>query len=70
MECYFKAFDYGLIDKTTGNYKVLARNDDTSYLTRHLRAYGGTGEHDNYKIGRVLRNITFSGKGFVDKPAT
>jgi hypothetical protein len=69
MECYFKAFDYGLIDKTTGNYKVLARNDDTSYLTRHLRAYGGTGEHDNYKIGRVLRNITFSGKGFVDKPA-
>ena len=69
MECYFKNFDYGLIDKSTGNYKVLARGEDTAYLTRHLRAYGGTGEHENYKIGRVLRNITFSGKGFVDKPA-
>jgi hypothetical protein len=27
------------------------------------------GEHENYKLGRVLRNITFSGKGFVNKPA-
>lgn len=69
MECYFKGFDYGLTDKTTGSYKVLARNDNTAYLTKYLRAYGGQGEHDNYKIGRVLRNITFSGKGFVNKPA-
>jgi hypothetical protein len=69
MECFFKGFDYGLIDKTNGNYKVLARNEETSYLTKFLRSYGGLGEHDNYKIGRVLRNITFSGKGFVDKPA-
>ena len=69
MECYFKGFDYGLTDKVTGNYKVLARNDSTAYLTKYLKAYGGQGEHDNYKIGRVLRNITFSGKGFVNKPA-
>ena len=69
MECFFKGFDYGLIDQTTGQYKVLARNDDTAYLTKYLRSYGGEGQHDNYKIGRVLRNITFSGKGFVDKPA-
>lgn len=69
MECFFKGFDYGVINKNTGEYKVLARNEDTAYLTKHLRAYGGTGEHDNYKIGRVLRNITFSGKGYVDKPA-
>ena len=34
-----------------------------------MRSYGGLGEHENYKIGRVLRNITFSGKGFVDRPA-
>jgi hypothetical protein len=27
------------------------------------------GEHEEYKIGRVLRSITFTGKGFVDKPA-
>jgi hypothetical protein len=69
MECFFKGFDYGLIHKSTGEYKILDRNDSTAYLTKHLRAYGGLGEHDNYKIGRVLRNITFSGKGFVDKPA-
>jgi hypothetical protein len=69
MECFFKGFDYGLIDKSNGSYKILERNENTSYLTKFLRSYGGVGEHENYKIGRVLRNITFSGKGFVDKPA-
>ena len=69
MECFFKGFDYGIIDKTTGSYSILSRNEKTAYLTQHLRAYGGMGEHENYQIGRVLRNITFSGKGFVDRPA-
>jgi hypothetical protein len=69
MECFFNGFDYGLINTANGEYKVLARNDNTAYLTKYLRAYGGNGQHESYKIGRVLRNITFSGKGFVDKPA-
>lgn len=69
MECFFNGFDYGIENKTTGEYKVLARNEETSFLTKHLRSYGGMGEHEDYKIGRVLRNITFSGKGFVDRPA-
>jgi hypothetical protein len=69
MECFFKGFDYGLINKDSGEYKVLSRNEETSYLTKYLRSYGGVGEHENYKIGRVLRNITFSGKGFVNRPA-
>jgi hypothetical protein len=69
MECYFKGFDYGVQDKSSGEYKVIARNEETSHLTKYLRAYGGLGEHENYKIGRVLRQITFSGKGYVDKPA-
>lgn len=69
MECFFKGFDYGLIEKNTGRYHILGRNEDTAYLTKFLRSYGGTGEHENYKIGRVLRNITFSGKGFVNRPA-
>lgn len=69
MECYFKGFDYGLLDKTSGEYRILSRGEDTSYLTKYLRAYGGIGEHENYKIGRVLRDITFSGKGFVNRPA-
>ena len=69
MECFFKGFDYGLINKSTGKYHILPRNEETAFLTKHLRAYGGVGEHENYKIGRVLRDITFSGKGFVNKPA-
>lgn len=69
MECFFNGFDYGVTNKSTGEYKVLARDENTAYLTKHLRAYGGMGEHEDYKIGRVLRNITFSGKGFVDRPA-
>lgn len=69
MECFFNGFDYGLTNMATGEFKVLPRNDDTSYLTKHLRAYGGVGQLEDHKIGRVLRNITFSGKGFVDKPA-
>jgi hypothetical protein len=69
MECYFNNFDYGLMDKETGELKVIARDNDSAYLTKYLRAYGGNGERDNYKIGRVLRNITYSGKGYVDKPA-
>jgi hypothetical protein len=69
MECFFKGFDYGLRNKETDEYHVLPRSEKTSHLTKYLRAYGGLGEHENYKIGRVLRNITFSGKGFVNKPA-
>jgi hypothetical protein len=69
MECLFKGFDYGVINKQTNEYKVLSRNNETAYLTKYLKAYGGKGENNDYKIGRVLRNITFTGKGFVDKPA-
>lgn len=69
MECMFKGFDYGLINESTGEYKILARSDNTAFLTKHLRSYGGTGIYEDHKIGRVLRNITFSGKGYVDKPA-
>lgn len=69
MECFFNGFDYGILDNSTGKFNVLPRNNDTAYLTKYLRAYGGQGYHNSYKIGRVLKNITFSGKGFVNKPA-
>lgn len=68
MECLFAGFDYALKDDS-GNSKVLARGEESSFLTKHLRAYGGTGEYEGYKIGRALRNIAFSGKGLVSKPA-
>jgi hypothetical protein len=68
MECLFAGFDYALIDKV-GNAKKLERNEGSAFLTKHLRAYGGTGEYEGYKIGRILRDISFSGKGLVSRPA-
>lgn len=68
MEALFPTFDYAVIDKS-GAQKILKRNKETASLTKHLRIYGGSGEYDGYKLGRVLRNITFCGKGLVKKPA-
>ena len=34
-----------------------------------MRSYGGTGKYQDHQVGRLLRSITFSGKGFVDRPA-
>ena len=68
MECLFAGFDYALLDPD-GAGKVLARDEDSAFLTKHLRCYGGTGEYEGFKVGRALRNIAFSGKGLVAKPA-
>ena len=68
MECMFTDFDYALISPN-GEHVVASRDKDSAWMTKHLRAYGGTGIYDNYKIGRYLKNITFTGKGFVDRPA-
>jgi hypothetical protein len=68
MECLFAGFDYAVIDKE-GRSKTVARNEESAFLTKHLKAYGGTGEYEGYKIGRSLRDISFSGKGLVSKPA-
>jgi hypothetical protein len=68
MECLFNGFDYALVD-SEGNSKLLERNESSAFLTKHLRAYGGTGEYEGHKVGRALRDISFSGKGLVSKPA-
>jgi hypothetical protein len=68
MECLFAGFDYSILGED-GQAKVVARDEKSSFLTKHLRAYGGTGEYEGYKIGRSLRDISFSGKGLVSKPA-
>lgn len=67
MECIFDDFDYAIIQN--GQHSVVERNEATAFLTKHLRAYGGSGQFQDYKIGRLLRSITFSGKGLVDNPA-
>ena len=68
MECMFPNFDYALKD-SQGQTKVVAREEASAFLTKHLRAYGGTGKYEGYTVGRLLRNISFSGKGLVSKPA-
>lgn len=68
MECVFRGFDYAIIEPN-GSQKVIARDENTAFLTKHLRAYGGTGSYEGYKVGRLLRDLYFSGKGLVDKPA-
>lgn len=68
MECLFRNFDYALITPS-GEHKVIARNAETAFLTKHLRIYKGTGTWNGNKIGRLLRNFTFSGKGIVTNPA-
>ncbi len=63
MEAWFNDYDY-----LVGN-KIVARNEETAFLDNYLRAYGGTGQYSGSKVGRVLRNIVFGGKGVVKRPA-
>jgi hypothetical protein len=69
MEAWFPDFGYGVIDPATGNTKLIERNEETAFLTKHLRIYGGSGDYKGFKIGRVLKDIIFGAQGFVDKPA-
>ena len=79
MECRFNEFDYALLDESTGTVKIVARNDETAWMSGLLRWFGGDGiytvKDDNgkvkeyYRVGRALRDITFTGKGFVQNPA-
>ena len=68
MECLFPDFDYALSSEN-GETKVIKRNEASAFLTKHLRSYGGDGKYEDYRVGRLLRNLSFSGKGLVSKPA-
>lgn len=79
MECLFKQFDYLLIKpdlETSGRDKygggsqsIIKRTKETAFLSKYLRILGGEGEYNGYKIYRILRNFTFSGKALVTNPA-
>lgn len=74
MECIFRGFDYAVV-RPDGTKAIIPRNEDSAFLTKYLRHYGGAGVYKDvasgaeFKLGRVLRNITFNGKGLVRKPA-
>jgi hypothetical protein len=67
MECLFREFDYQL--SNAEETKIVQRSDDTAFLSKSLKIYGGDGKYENYEVSRVLRNYVFSGKGLVDNPA-
>lgn len=67
MECVFPKFDYAMIN-AEGKQIIIPRTAETSYLTKHLRRYKGDGTYKGNRIGRVLRDINFCGKGLVDRP--
>lgn len=68
MECTFHSFDYGVMSPNNEHF-LIPRTDATSFLTKHLRIYGGSGEYEGYKIGRYLKDFIFTGKGLVKNPA-
>jgi hypothetical protein len=68
MECLFPNFDYALAD-ANGQTRIVKREEATAFLTKYLRSYGGDGKYEDYTVGRLLRNFSFSGKGLVSKPA-
>ncbi len=68
MEALFTNFDYGVVE-ANNKQVIIPRNEESSFLTKHLKAYGGKGVYNDRKIGRLMRNITFSGKGLVAEPA-
>jgi hypothetical protein len=68
MECRFKGFDYAVM-ASNGAMNLITRNSETAFLSKYLRCYGGKGEYEGYRIGRLLRNIRFTAHGYVDEPA-
>jgi len=63
MEAWFGDYDY-----LVGS-KIIARNEDTAFLDDSLKANGGNGSFGSSTVKRILRNITFGGKGIVERPA-
>lgn len=68
MECSYRGFDYSA-KASSGEAFVIARTEETAFLSQHLRVYGGKGEYEGYRIGRQLKNIVYKGVGLVDHPA-
>jgi len=68
MEVAFTDFDYAVMTPD-GKHRIQARDEKSAWMTKYLRTYGGSGMYEGYKIGRLVKNLTFCGKGYVDKPA-
>ena len=72
MEVLFADFGYALKREGSEQVSLLPRNEITSWLSSYLRAFGGDGkvniEGVDYRIGRWLKDLVFSGMGIVENP--
>lgn len=73
MEALFSNFGYAIKKPGSEDIHLIDRDDESAWMTQFLRVYGGPGKikvkDKEYRIGRWLRNITFSGVGCVHNPA-
>lgn len=67
LELLVSNFDFVL--KKDGKEKIIALTEETVFLAKYLRFYGGSGEFQGYKIGRLLKDFRFVGKALVRNPA-
>jgi hypothetical protein len=67
MEVYFSDFDYAL--SKGSETRIIERNEDTAFLTKHLKVYNGKGQYEGWDVCRKIKNMFFTGKGLVDNPA-
>lgn len=70
MEALFTDFDFA-VERSEAEIVIIPRNEETAFLTSHLRQFGGSGTlpGKDLRLGRVLKNIVFIGKGIVSNPA-
>lgn len=67
MEALFTDFDFAIERENT--VVIIPRTEETAFLTAKLKQFGGEGLLEGERLGRVLKNIEFIGKGIVAKPA-
>jgi flagellar biosynthesis chaperone FliJ len=67
MECRISDFSYGVVEDS--KITIVERNDETSVLSKYLRAYGGKGEYQGKRIVRVLKDLVFVGVANTKNPA-
>lgn len=68
METLYDDFDYFLMDDE-GKKEVVARNESSSYLSKHLRAFNGEGKYEGKTVGIIPKKLLFNGMGLTRNPA-
>jgi len=68
MEALFNDFHYA-VTYPDGRHRIIARDESSAFLTKHLRAYGGRGTYQDWRLGRYILGVAFSGKGLTKTPA-